>query len=151
MPTNSTTIAAPNYLGLAFYNFDLLPARIDPVARNAYVTYGGAEHRIEAYVYMRRLILDNTVHWQSSGGGNVPAMAVACGLTETNETLYVARARELVRAEGGDAAAPAPTNSTNGRWLVGKMHPSHGVLYVGVSGRELPYSTYELLVWNEAQ
>lgn len=63
-----------------------------------------------------------------SGNGHVPSNAVSSGNQSNGEPLYVGR-----------------TNH-DGSLLVGKVHPSHGCIYVPFNGQEHRHEQYEVLV-----
>lgn len=69
------------------------------------------------------------VKWQPASNGISPANAVPGSRTNGNETLYLGRARH------------------NGAIIPGKVHPSHGRLYVPYGGLELKFTDYEQLVY----
>lgn len=60
-------------------------------------------------------------------GGSVPADSVRGGQTSGGEPLFVGRTYH------------------EGSLVIGKVHPSHGCLYASFGGRELNFSTYEIL------
>jgi hypothetical protein len=70
------------------------------------------------------------VQWVHSGHGQVHPQAIAGGRTTSGETLYVGR--------GWHAGALTP----------GKIHPSHGNLYIPYNGGEVALGTYEILIEN---
>lgn len=63
-------------------------------------------------------------------GNHIPPDAVPAGYTRTRETLYVGRANHA------------------GTLTVGKVHPSHGVVYIPFGGKEHGYRDYEILVYR---
>jgi len=65
--------------------------------------------------------------WKDGSGGSVPHRAVAGGVDESGETLYVARANQ------------------DGDYVCGKLVPSHGVCYVAYGGKEHSHSDYQVL------
>lgn len=147
----------PLYLGRAFFGTDLLPARIDPGERVAYVPFACAEHRVHQYVYVRGL--SDAVQWQPSSDGVILPLAVAVGRTISNETLYVSRVPMEMAAAGGmaniggDPGLAADWSATDGvqrQWLVGKVHPSHRTMYAGFEGAERNFARYEIMVWVDA-
>lgn len=62
-----------------------------------------------------------------ASGGNVPDRSVATG-EENGESLFIGRAQH------------------EGSLTVGKIHPSHGVIYIPFGGQEIAYPEYEVLV-----
>ena len=69
--------------------------------------------------------------WVPSSRGSVPQRAIPGGFTKSGETVYIGRVVH------------------EGEMICGKVHPSHGVLYVAYEGQECPHSTYEILVMTE--
>ncbi|XP_063980313.1 natterin-3-like isoform X2 [Diachasmimorpha longicaudata] len=111
-------------VGRAHHQGDILPAKAKPEHGIAYVPYGGNEimkHDFE-------VLMPVEFRWVPSRHGQVPHGAVEGGRTSTGETLYVGRTIH------------------NGVPCVGKVHPSHGSLYIPYSGREIPFREYEVLV-----
>jgi len=66
--------------------------------------------------------------WEKASGGNIPHRAVAGGVDEGGETIYVARAKQ------------------EGDWIPGKLVPSHGTCYVSHAGKEHGHKSYQVLV-----
>lgn len=136
LPTNSAAASPLRpvfYLGTAVYGKDTLPARIDADTCSAYVTHNGGQHRVSRYEYVRGIDAA-LVSWKRARGGQVPAMALPCGRTATDEPLYVARVR-------GNEYASSPDE-----WLVGKLQPSLRVAKFGLVSSEISRSDYEVLV-----
>lgn len=70
------------------------------------------------------------VAWIQSGHGSILPNAVPGGVTSAGETLYIGR--------GWHAGALTP----------GKIHPSHGSLYIPYGGGEVALRSYEILIEN---
>ncbi|KAK9872211.1 hypothetical protein WA026_017010 [Henosepilachna vigintioctopunctata] len=115
------------YVGLAHYSGDELPAKVVPRRREAYVSYDGKEISVAEY----KLLVEKKLKWIPSTGGRIPPGAVPAGRTSTGETLYVGR-----RLVEGNVMA------------VGKVHYSHGCIYIPFGGREISYREYEILVYE---
>lgn len=64
----------------------------------------------------------------STSGDNIPPNAVPAGNTEDGEVLFVGRANH------------------EGTVTIGKVQPSHKVLYIPFGGQEVPVPEYEVLV-----
>lgn len=111
------------YIGKAYYNGDILPARIDHSNQSASVSYAYHEHIMHDYQF----ICQENVSWIPAADGEVPNTAICVGHTIQNEPLFVGR---VLHEEC---------------LLPGKIHQSHRVLYIGFNGREIPYSNYEVL------
>ncbi|KAB0798227.1 hypothetical protein PPYR_09220 [Photinus pyralis] len=112
------------YAGRAFFHGDTLPCKIVPQRREAYVSHNGREHNVSNYEYL----VEQHMQWVSSSGSYIPPGAVPAGHTSSGETLYLGRVRH--------------GNSIT----VGKVHPSHGCLYIPFGGNEVNYNSYEILV-----
>ncbi|XP_044578754.1 natterin-3-like [Cotesia glomerata] len=111
-------------VGRAHHHGDLLPAKAKPEHGVAYVAHGGAEHIKHDF----EILMPAEFHWIPSRHGQVPPGAVEGGRTSNGEVLFVGRAHH------------------NGTPCVGKIHPSHGSLYIPYNGEEIPYKEYEVLV-----
>ncbi|KAJ8913705.1 hypothetical protein NQ315_007422 [Exocentrus adspersus] len=114
------------YVGKAFHNGDWIPAKVIPGKQACYVPYNGTEVFVENFQ-----VLCGPAHsfdWVHSSGGHIPPGAVEGGITSQGERLYIGRANH------------------QGSTTVGKVHPSHRVLYIPFGGQEVPHSSYEILV-----
>lgn len=76
------------------------------------------------------MLCNGNTQWVHSGHGQVLPNAVPGGRTSSGETLYIGRAWH--------AGALTP----------GKIHPSHGNLYIPYNGGEVAVGTYEILIEN---
>lgn len=112
------------YVGRAYHEGDLLPAKVSPTHRCAYVPWGGGEHPKNQF----QVLVSRHVAWEFSSGGRVPPEAMVVGNTSNGEPLYMGRALH------------------EGTQTPGKVHPSHGCLYIPYNGKEVPYKEYEVLV-----
>lgn len=65
--------------------------------------------------------------WEPASDGQLPHGAVQGGVTGEGEPLFIGRVEHA------------------GSWQVGKIHPSHGVLYISFGGNEVPHPQYEVL------
>jgi len=72
--------------------------------------------------------IDESIKFVEASGGSVPHNAFPGGQDRSGETLYIGRAMH------------------EGSKIPGKLHPSHGVLYVAWGGREHKKTHYEVLV-----
>ncbi len=72
----------------------------------------------------------SSVSWVPSSGSEIPENAISGGASADGETLYIGRAPHL-------------NTVTNG-----KVHPSHGSLYISYGGEEIGITEYEILVKN---
>lgn len=119
------------YLGRAWHSNDLLPAKLlfqNDVSVGTYVPYGTDEVRVDVFSFVR--MDPGTYKWEEAQNGEVPENAIDGGCTSLGETLYFGRV------------------PYNGTYIPGKIHPSHGVFYAPHGGREINFSTYEVLVEN---
>jgi Protein of unknown function (DUF3421) len=85
-------------------------------------------HEIPKYNY--EVLCNGSTQWVHSGNGQHVHNAVIGGRTSSGETLYIGRAWH--------AGALTP----------GKIHPSHGNLYIPFNGGEIAVSSYEILTEN---
>nr|BAN20465.1 conserved hypothetical protein [Riptortus pedestris] len=112
------------YVGRAMHMGDLLPAKVCPHHGCAFVSWNGEEIRIYAYEVLK----STHAAWKEAYGGDIPSEAIRVGQTAHGEFLFVGRTFH------------------EGTLTVGKVHPSHGVLYIPFGGREISYRKYEILV-----
>lgn len=111
------------YLGRTNYQGDDLPAKVIPEKSAAYVAWGGREILVDSVHVLRRV----EYSWIRSSHGRVPAGAVPFGTTSDGETLYAGRANH------------------EGSMTPGKIHCSHGCLYIPFGGKEVAVHDYEVL------
>lgn len=91
-----------------------------------YVPWGGRENSHPDY---QALVVSAGCElvWINTSGDQIPTGAVQGGVTLDGEPLYIGR------------------HEHQGSWVVGKVQPSHGVLYVPFGGEEVPFASYEIL------
>lgn len=114
----------PIYVGRVFKDGDLMPAKVIPNKGGAYVAFGSEEHKVENF----QVLAGAGFMWTPCENGNIVPNAVPAGSTCDGETLYIGRAEH------------------EGSLCVGKIHPSHGCLYLPYGGGEVKVETYEILV-----
>lgn len=112
------------YVGRAFHEGDMLPAKVSPSLNIAYVSYGGAE--IELFEY--EILRTGDFVWEFATNGEIPEGAVEIGRTIDGEKLYAGRAIH------------------SGTQTNGKVQASHGCLYIPFQGEEVSITEYEVLV-----
>lgn len=112
------------YVGRAFHDGDLLPAKVIPDKGIAYVSYGGAEHAVSDFELLR---FGNFV-WEFASHGSIPEGALEVGRTAGGEPLYAGRCLH------------------EGTQTPGKVQASHGCLYIPFNGQEIKVYEYEVLV-----
>lgn len=112
------------YVGRAFHENDLLPAKVIPDLGLAYVSYGGEEFQKTEYEILRT----GDFVWEFSKNGEIPRNALAIGKTIEGENLYMGRCLH------------------EGTLTPGKIQPSHGCLYIPFNEQELSFTEYEVLV-----
>uniref|UniRef100_T1H389 DUF3421 domain-containing protein n=1 Tax=Megaselia scalaris TaxID=36166 RepID=T1H389_MEGSC len=114
----------PIYVGRAYHSGDILPAKVVPSKNKAYVAFGGVEH--EKYD-IEVLTAGGCLHWVPASNGFVPPNAIESGNTSDGEPLYIGRGHY------------------HGSLTPGKVHPSHGCLYIPYGGAEHRLDDYEVL------
>ena len=112
------------FVGRAYHEGDLMPCKVVPNKGCAYVAYGGLEHT----KYDFELLAGYGYGWVPDSNGCVPPGAVICGHTSGGEPLYIGRGHWC------------------GSLTPGKIHPSHGCLYIPFGGQEVRIHDYEVLV-----
>lgn len=108
----------------AFHEGDQLPAKVIPSKQACYVSHNG----LEIFKPNFELLQGSGFTWVGSSNGHVPDGAVLAGNTAGGEPLYVGRAHF--------EASLTP----------GKIHRSHGCIYIPFGGREESVMNYEVLV-----
>lgn len=112
------------YVGRVFKDGDLMPAKVIPNKGGAYVCWGSEEHKVENF----QVLIGAGFMWTVCDNGNIVPGAVPAGNTSDGETLYIGRAEHA------------------GSLCVGKVHPSHGCLYIPFGGGEEKVDSYEVLI-----
>jgi len=115
------------YVGRAHHQGDNIPGKLVPAHGSCYVAWGGEEHGYRSYEVLTAPY-GVTLEWRYAQGSDLPTGAVQGGSTADGEPLYIGR----VNHEGAMCS--------------GKVHPSHGVLYVSYGGGEHPHNSFEVLV-----
>ncbi|XP_035917002.1 uncharacterized protein LOC118514324 [Anopheles stephensi] len=111
------------YVGRAFHEGDMIPAKVIPTKNVAFVCHGGEEVLKEDFEVLRY----GAFVWEYATGGSVPESAMKIGETADGESLYMGRAIH------GGSQTP------------GKIHPSHGCCYLPFDGAEVSVTDYEVL------
>jgi len=114
----------PLYVIRAHHEGALIPGKLVPSHRCAYVAWGGKENSKHDY----EILCSCAPRWVPSGSGQIPPGALPGGRSENGETLYIGRAFH------------------QGSNTIGKVQPSHGVCYIAFGGDEVPCNSYEVLV-----
>ncbi|XP_054162717.1 natterin-4-like [Oppia nitens] len=112
------------YVGRVWENGDLIPGKIVPSHGVCYVAYGGNELAHQSYEV---LVHHGKWKWKDAEDGKVPKRAIQGGHTSSGEPLYIGRSKY------------------SGSKVIGKVHPSHKVLYVPFGGKEVSIDEYEVL------
>jgi len=117
---------APIYVGRAHHDGDMIPCKVIPSRQIGYVSHNGLE--IAKHTF--DILVGGDVQWKRERNGKVPHGAYPGGHTRGGEILYIGRVDH--------------DNFTT----VGKVHPSHGCLYIPYQGKEMSFKDYEVLVGN---
>lgn len=115
------------YIGRASHQNDLIPGKV-LINNHCHVSYDGVEHSISTF----EVLLNANFQWIQSSNGHVPQNAVVGGRTSSGEQLYVGRASHC------------------GVITPGKVHASHGCIYIPFAWKEHRVTNYEVLVNNNS-
>jgi len=115
------------FVARAHHQGDTIPGKLVPAHGSCYVAWGGEEHGYQQYEVLVAPY-GSTLEWRPCYGSDLPPGAVQGGRTADGEPLYIGRV------------------SHEGAMVSGKVHPSHGVLYIPYAGGEHPHNSYEVLV-----
>ncbi|XP_015782147.1 natterin-3 [Tetranychus urticae] len=113
------------YVGRALQDGECIPGKIVPSHGVCYVAYAGREHPHRVYQVLRGHGLEFC--WVPSSEGMTPTGAIEGGKTSDGESLFIGRTFH------------------QGSHVIGKIHPSHGRLYIPFGGDEHSFSDYEVL------
>ncbi|XP_055632147.1 uncharacterized protein LOC129771994 [Toxorhynchites rutilus septentrionalis] len=111
------------FAGRAFHEGEMIPAKVIPSKNLAFICYGGEEVLKEDFEVLR----SGDFVWEFAANGVIPDGAVKIGATIDGEPLYMGRALH------------------SGTQTPGKVHSSHGCLYIPFDGAEISYCEYEVL------
>lgn len=114
------------YIGRASHDGDLIPCKIIPSHKVAYVAYNGDEISKQSF----EILVGGDFKWGRERNGSVPPRAFQAGRTKQGETLFIGRVDH------------------NRSQTIGKVHQSHGCLYIPYGGKELSFKEYEVLIEN---
>lgn len=112
------------YVGRAFHENDLLPAKVIPDKEMAFVSFDGEEIPKTEFEVLR----SGDFVWEFASNGEIPRGAIVIGKTVDGENLYMGRCLH------------------EGTQTPGKVQASHGCLYIPFNGEELSFAEYEVLV-----
>ncbi|EDV33360.2 uncharacterized protein Dana_GF21233 [Drosophila ananassae] len=117
---------SPLFVGRAHHEGGLLPAKVSPIKGFAYVANNGEEHRISNY----EVLVGEGYCWVPDHYGHLPANAVGTGANKYGETMFIGRSKY------------------KDSLLIGRIHQSHGCIYVPFEDKEIKLNEYEVLVHN---
>ncbi|EDV55032.1 uncharacterized protein LOC6547043 [Drosophila erecta] len=117
----------PTYVARGYFYGDLLPAAYVPEKKAAFSSHSQKTQVLGNYVEI--LVLNDCDHkWVPGQQGTYPQEALNTGYVEMLEVTYTGRAL------------------FEGILRLGKVHPSHKVMYIPHHGQEVNVNTYEVLV-----
>lgn len=115
------------YVARVYLYEDLLPANYVPQKKAVYAPWNCSAHQLNIEVDLL-MLTDCEIRWVPAEHGQVPENALKAGYSETGEGLYTGRA------------------VYQGHTLLGKVHPSHRLLYMPFQREEVSSQRYEVLV-----
>lgn len=138
------------YIGSKQHNFDKVPGYVVDSVKWLHLCWGCNEHCYDkGYEILVTQEVDS-FDWGVYSNGEVPPTAVSGGETNDEEKLYIGRTLSNGDVTLGRTWLHEPINlpyeSVINTQLVGKIHPSHGCLYVPWDGKEYRYTSYEVLI-----
>nr|CAB3263171.1 uncharacterized protein LOC104265812 [Phallusia mammillata] len=107
-----------------------------------YMPYGTSEHVVEGIMVLAADA--NNLHWLRSSGYQVPKYAVHGGY-DRSEQQFIGRSCTPIQNAKTWQGDLLPAGNLEGEQRIGKIHRSHGCLYVPHSGKEYIFSQYEVL------
>ena len=114
----------------------------------AYIPYGSVEHQVKDYEV---LTTDDpqAFHWVRDKNGNVPQAAVPGG-HDRKETLFIGRTCTKLSNSRTWDGQQISIRDVDGAKRLGKIHCSHGCLYVPYNGKEYIFPKYEVLCFKKS-
>ena len=107
----------------------VIPAKVIPCKQACYMSFNGKEILKQNFDYL----VGFGFQWVACANGHIPAGAVVAGNDPSGEVLYVGRAHHLCSLTPG------------------KIHRTHGCLYIPYNGHEVAIKQYEVLVGVQHQ
>lgn len=114
------------YVGRANHGGDVIPCKVIPSKQIAYVSHNETEVALHSF----EILVGSDVKWIKERNGKIPPGAFPGGRTSKGETLFIGRVEH------------------NRSTTVGKVHQTHGCLYIAYGGKELSFKEYEVLIGN---
>ncbi|XP_068144264.1 uncharacterized protein [Drosophila tropicalis] len=114
------------YVARVYLHEDLLPGGYAPLKKAIQAPWNCRGHTLTDEVEIL-ILTDCDYSWEPGANGAVPANSLNAGYSELGEGLYTARGIH------------------EGLTLLGKVHPSHRVMYMPYRGQEVSSRTYEVL------
>lgn len=112
------------YVGRAYHENNLLPAKVIPSKGCAFISYGGQEY----IKYKYEILAGNGYKWWVTDCNScLPAGSVVCGRTAEGDPLYIGR------------------GYWGGSLIPGRVHRSHSCLYIPFEGQEVRIQTFQVL------
>ena len=115
------TDKSPIYVGRACVT---VPAKVIPSKQECYVSFNGNEILKQNFEYL----VGSGFKWVECSNGHIPEGAVVAGNDQSEEVHYVGRAHHM------------------GSLTPGKIHRTHGCLYIAYGGHEVSIKQYEVLI-----
>lgn len=106
-----------------------IPAKVIPCKQTCYISYDGNEILKPNFEYL----VGCGLQWVACSNDHIPSGAVVAGNDQSGEVHYVGRAHYL------------------GSLTPGKIHRTHGCLYIAYDGHEVSIKQYEVLVGVQHQ
>ncbi|XP_017044639.1 uncharacterized protein LOC108090458 [Drosophila ficusphila] len=117
----------PSFVARAYFKDDLLPSVYVPLKKAAFGSYACRAYTLTDDVELL-VLTDCDYKWVAGQHGSVPQDALPTGYSEIGETTFMGR------------------GPYEGIMRLGKVHPSHKVMYIPHRGQEVNINTYEVLV-----
>ncbi|KAJ2947499.1 hypothetical protein O0L34_g17287 [Tuta absoluta] len=117
--------SSPIWVIRAHHSGNLVPGKLAINDRGAYIPFDGKEIPVHNFEVLSAP--PHAIRWVPASNGQIPAGAVVAGNTHNAEPLFVGRVKHR------SSLTP------------GKVHPSHGCLYISFGGQEVSHKSYEVL------
>lgn len=129
-------------MGRARHAGDLVVAKVLPSKQAAYIAYNMQEIFVNNY----EVLVGDGFQWVGSGNGHTPDNAVVAGHTSSGEALFIGRGKKRTILSRFHYTKKSSIAYHEGSLTPGKIHKSHGCLYIPFNGGEHSIRTYEVLV-----
>lgn len=121
------------YVGRTVFQDEVIPGKVNHSHGLCYFAWGSKEHSSTTYQVLKVVFNEADIQWISAANGIIPSGSVEGGIVGNGKKLFIGRANH------------------QGSLTVGKIDLDHGGLFIPYDGKEISYSTYQVLCLKTLQ